>query len=216
MAIAWARFKDVWAPLVGASLLVLILSVVTSLAPKVVLEPTPSFALTRPASLPWIAAQWSLGAFFNVGLIRMMLVTARGGTPTFRTILSGWDRFLPMLATNLLGAIAMSVGLVLLIVPGIIVGYGIAFATYFVVDANLGPIEALRESWQATRGQKFELFILSLLSGLVCLAGLAACGVGLVASYPVCTLAFAVAFTRATGRMPVAGPGEEALSSPPL
>jgi len=214
MAIAWQRFRGAVAPLVGASVLFLITSGVVTLAPKVMVEPRLSFSLTRPVPPAWLFLQLSVDSFFNVGLTRMLLVAARGGTPAFGTLLLGWDRFLAVLASNLLRWVALTVGLVLFVVPGLILAYGLAFTTFFVVDANLGPIEALRASWEATRGQKKELFALSLLSLLVYLAGLAAFGVGLVAAYPVCMLAFAVAFTRVTGRMPVASPGEEGFPSP--
>lgn len=214
MSIAWRRFKDFWAPLLGAWLVVMLLYGAATLGPQVALEPTLSFSMTKPASLPWVVVQWSLNAFFGVGLVRMMLVAARGGTPAFGMLFSGADRFLAMLATNLLVGLAVGMGFVLLIVPAFIVGYGLLFAPYFVVDANLGPFEALRASWEATRGQKFKLFILSVLCGLVCLGGLAACGLGLAVAFPVSSLAFAVAFTRVSGRLPTAGPAATGFGSP--
>jgi len=58
--------------------------------------------------------------------------------------------------------------------------------------------------------------VLGLLGLLVNLAGLAACCVGLLASVPLYMLAFTVAFTRASGRAPMAAPGEPGFDSPAL
>jgi uncharacterized membrane protein len=51
---------------------------------------------------------------------------------------------------------------VLLIVPGIIFGLMFMFSTFLVIDRELGPIEALKESNHITHGHKWRLLGFSL------------------------------------------------------
>ncbi|WP_432697482.1 YciC family protein [Marinobacterium sp. YM272] len=75
-----------------------------------------------------------------------------------------WGR---LLLTYILNAIAISVGFMLLIVPGVYVGVRFAVADYACVLERKGPIEALRGSWNGT-SEHFWL----LLQGLALLMGL--------------------------------------------
>jgi len=219
MSIAWERFKDVWLPLVGATVVLLFVGLSVGQVPTVLALVVPDFArpgIRFPFTSSWVLVQWALGAFLDVGFTRMLLAAVRGGTPGFATLFSGGDRFLPAFACALLRSLAVGVGFVLLIVPGVILALGLAFAMFFVIDAGLGPIEALQASWQATRGQKPEVFVLAVLTFLVSLAGLAMCCVGIAAAYPLCMLAYAVAFTRLSGRMPPDAPQSPGFGSPSL
>src|SRR5258708_6035831 len=63
-------------------------------------------------------------------------------------------------------------GLILLIVPGIIFGIMYSFSTYLVIDRELRPLQAMRESRRITYGHKWTLLRLGLLSGLVVILGL--------------------------------------------
>ena len=73
------------------------------------------------------------------------------------------------------------------------------FATYFVIDRESGPIEALKESYRVTNGYKWELFVLSLLLLLINVAGLLALVIGLFVSAPVSLLAVTHAYRVLSG-----------------
>jgi uncharacterized membrane protein len=62
-------------------------------------------------------------------------------------------------------------------------------------------MEALRESWEVMRGNKLQMFLLALVSTLVCFAGLCACYVGLFVVLPAIVIAYAEVYRRVTGRM---------------
>jgi hypothetical protein len=143
-----------------------------------------------------------VGAFFLVGLLRACLEAARGQPVRFATLFLGGDRFLPMVGLYFLMTLAVGIGFLLLIVPGIILAFGLSFAPLFVADANLGPIAAMRASWEATRGQKWKIFELGVLSTGVTILGLIACGVGLIPAVSLSYVAWAIAFTRVSGRGP--------------
>lgn len=102
--------------------------------------------------------------------------------------------FLSFLAASLLVAIAVGLGMLLLIVPGIILGLMFLFTTFIVIDRERGPIEAMKESHAITRGYKWQLLGFGIVLALVNLAGLLALGVGLLVTVPVTLLAFAYAY----------------------
>jgi uncharacterized membrane protein len=90
--------------------------------------------------------------------------------------------------------LAIGIGFVLLIVPGIIAMLLFMFSTFIVIDRELGPIEAMKESMRITRGYRWPLLGLIALLMLIVLAGVIALFVGLLVAMPVTTLAFVHAY----------------------
>ena len=88
----------------------------------------------------------------------------------------------------------MLVGFILLIIPAFIFAVMFSMATYLVIDKNLSPVEAMKESRRITNGHKWDLVVLSLLLLLVNILGLLALVVGLLVSLPVSSLAVAHAY----------------------
>lgn len=102
--------------------------------------------------------------------------------------------FLNYLAAAILVGLVVICGLILLIIPGIILMLMFAFVKFIVIDRNLGPIEAMRESARITHGHRLELLLLFLaLLGLNVL-GLIALIVGLLVTGPISMLALAHAY----------------------
>jgi uncharacterized membrane protein len=98
------------------------------------------------------------------------------------------------LAATLLVGLAILLGLVLLIVPGIIFGLMFMFTSFIVIDRGFGPIDAMKESKRITSGHKWPLLGFILLLALINLAGAAVLLVGLLVTVPVTSLAFANAY----------------------
>lgn len=120
--------------------------------------------------------------------------------------------FWKYLGASILLGLAVGVGFLLLIVPGIILGLMFMFATLIVIERELGPIESLSESNRLTRGHKWPLFGFVLLLLLVNLLGLLALVVGLLVSIPVTTLAFIHAY-RVLGGKAEPRPADAALAA---
>jgi hypothetical protein len=159
----------------------------------------------------------TLDAFLYVGLYRIALVAARGQRPEFGLLFSGGDRFLAMLGTLWLSFLIVAFGYALLVVPGIILGLGLSMSLMFVVDQNLGPVDALKASWGAMQGHKLHLLLFGLVAFAMVVAGELACGVGLLAVIPILWVAHAIIYLRLTGRgaparpaygMPAGYPGQ--------
>ncbi len=116
--------------------------------------------------------------------------------PETVTLSSLWhpQPFWNFLGATILTGLAIIVGLVLLIVPGIIFMLMYMFVMFIVIDRGLGPIKAMKESARITRGYKWQLLGFVLVLTLINLAGALALLVGLLVTVPVTSLAFAHAY----------------------
>lgn len=149
----------------------------------------------------WLAvlSQLLFQVFLGAGLWRISLVAVRGGKPEFGMLFSGSDVFVSLVIVGVLRWLAVAVGLVLLIVPGIILVLGLQFASLFVVDQKIGPLDALTQSWEVTTGHKGNLFILMLAFLGIVLLGMAACCFGIFVALPIINLAIAIVYLRLSG-----------------
>jgi uncharacterized membrane protein len=144
---------------------------------------------------------WAIISYFNAGLIKASLSAVRGYTPSFGELFQGGPRFLPLFGTYFLMYLAISVGLIMLIVPGIIVALALSMAPFYCVDQNMGPVDAFKASWNVTEGQKGKLFVFALLSFLLMIVGILFCCIGMYGAVGVVALGNAIIFTRLTGTM---------------
>ena len=81
-------------------------------------------------------------------------------------------RLWPVLAAiSVLMGLAVGVGLlVLFVIPGAWLYARLGYAPIIAVTESRGALEALAESWQRSRAQQFELFMLTLVLGAVLVA----------------------------------------------
>lgn len=107
--------------------------------------------------------------------------------------------FWKFLAASILVGLAIAIGLVLLVVPGILAMIFFMFSTVIVIDRDLGPIEAMKESMRIGRGHRWSLLGLVVLLVLIVFVGLIALFVGLLVAMPVATLAFIHAYRVLSG-----------------
>ena len=112
--------------------------------------------------------------------------------------------FWKYLGASILYALALVVGLILLVVPGIIFALMFMFTTFIVIDRELGPVEAMKESNRITHGHKWSLLGFTLVLVLINLLGVIALVIGLLVSIPVSSLAVTHAYRVLSGRTPPA------------
>ncbi len=98
------------------------------------------------------------------------------------------------LGAELLAALIIIVGFLLLVIPGIIASLGLGFTPYIVVDRGLGPVESLKESWRITNGNKWRILLLGLALIGINILGVIALIVGLLVSVPITLLAVVHAY----------------------
>lgn len=141
-----------------------------------------------------------LSLYLAPGAIKICLAAIDGKNFEFKDLFNGGSYFFKFLGGAVLYALIVLGGLILLIVPGIIWGFKYMLWPYLLVDENLSVTEAIKRSGQLTKGYKFKLFVMSLLLGLIALAGLIALVVGYFVALPVIYVALAIMYRTIAGK----------------
>lgn len=101
-------------------------------------------------------------------------------------IFDGFKNFGTALATYLLSAVASLLGLLLLIVPGIIIGIGLSQSMYIIAeDDEIGAYDALSKSWDMMDGHKMKYFGLVLIFVLLSILCVLTLGIGFLWLIPI-------------------------------
>jgi uncharacterized membrane protein len=129
------------------------------------------------------------------------LRAARGGTPEVGDLFVAFrgDYLQAVLASLLMGAL-ISVGFVLLVIPGFIAIVRLAWVPYLVTDEHLDAVAAVRESWQRSRGHGWTICGIFVLAIPLLLVGALLLVVGVIPAMMLAQLASAVLFAAVTSR----------------
>ena len=201
--VAWQSTKRAWRPILFAQVIALAFQYLPDLARGAAVG-LQIIGEGSEADVAWNGVNTILGvlitAFFQAGLARVHLAAARGEVPELADVLRGGPRFLSMLGMSLLYNIAIALGLVLLVVPGIVAWIGFQFADLYIVDCGMGAITAMGASWNVTKGHRMALLTFNVAGVVIMLLGLLACGVGAIVALAVVRIAEAVIYLRISGR----------------
>lgn len=138
-----------------------------------------------------------------MGLIRAALRVTDGGTPELSQ-LTETDQLGPYIVQAILVGLAIGIGLLVCIIPGLIAAVLFAFAGYAVIDARDGDaVGAIKRSFEIVKGNFGAVLGLMVLLILVNIVGALLCGIGLLFTYPMTSVAIAYAYRTLNGQ-PVA------------
>jgi len=141
-----------------------------------------------------------VGIILAMGLIRASLAVCEGRKPEV-SMLMQTDGFFNYLVAGIIFGIAVFVGLLLCIIPGIIVAVVFMFFGYGIVQQpDLGAVDSLKRSAEITKGYRWQLFGLAILLALINFVGLLACGVGILFTYGISAIAIAYAYKTLSGQ----------------
>jgi len=156
------------------------------------------------SSIPqWVASQNPVSGLFtfiiNVlvtgpigyGVYYVYLRAARGEKPEIQDMFAAFGNYWNAVLAGLLVGVIVVIGFVLLIVPGIIFACKLAFTPYLVVDRKMDVIDAVKESWNMTRGHAGQVFLIGLLAIPIGILGIICFGVGVIIAGMWITCAFA-------------------------
>ena len=100
-------------------------------------------------SILLVAGLWSILTF--PGFIYMQTKAVQGKeVGVMESFQKGLPRLLPLIGMMLVAAMLILLGLIAFIVPGLILIRGFYLAPYYVIDQQLGPIQALKRSYRET------------------------------------------------------------------
>ena len=103
-----------------------------------------------------------ISCIFMLGYVKNIFQALDGEEPQFSAYGQQSRKIITYLIANILFSIAVCIGTVLLIIPGIYLYLRLQFFTAFIVEEDCGIIESLQKSWNMTQGQTLPLFLLLL------------------------------------------------------
>ena len=123
-----------------------------------------------------------VGQPVSFGFQYTTLLAARGERFEVRDLFEGFRNYLSVILASLLLGIIIFFGIIMLIIPGIILGCRLAFVPLLVVDKKMQALDAISESWRMTKGYGWTIFGLGFVSIFIFIAGFLCLLVGVIFS----------------------------------
>jgi len=139
----------------------------------------------------------------QIGVIYFTIRIARGENAELKDIFDAFNHYGSVLLMMILLGLIISVGFILLIIPGIILGLRLYYTPFILIEQRLGAIDAIKASWEMTRGHGGQMFLMFLLGIPIMIGGLIALIIGVIPASLWMSLAFAVFYTQLNPRAPV-------------
>lgn len=134
-----------------------------------------------------------IGVLFSIGFLKMCFDVIDNGKAQFSSIWSlSANTCLNAFFTEILYNIIICIGTCCCVLPGIFLAVRFSFALSYAIDRGLGPIEALKASWNDTKGNFWHLFLGFILLGLTFVAGYLLCCIGVLYTMPLVYIAYCI------------------------
>ena len=209
IARSWDLLKQNFWPVVGVSLLIL---VITGVINQVIgLASGPAFRgiiLQRrvsPGAISIILGTSVLGApiytLLTAGLFKYYLKLIRAEAPTIADAFAGFSPIAgQLLLLGLVSGLLNTIGFFLCVIPMIYTSVSWIFALPLVIDRNLGFWDAMELSRKVVGKHWFIMFAFLLVIGLLAACGILACCVGVFVTMPIASIALLYAYEDIFGR----------------
>jgi uncharacterized membrane protein len=132
-----------------------------------------------------------VSAPINMGILAFSLAAHANPETVTLSVLWHPEPYWKFVGTSILFWIATGMGIPLLFLPGLVGLVFFMFATFIVIDQELGPFDAMKESMRITEGHRWQLLGLNAAFVLILFAGFLALGVGVFVAIPVIMVATA-------------------------
>lgn len=142
-----------------------------------------------------------ISTFLLIGQTRIALKLVRGQPTSFEELFSGSDIFLPVVGFYLLIFIPLTLGFILLIIPGILLMLYFWPAFSLIVDRKTGVFESFGVAGEIGGKNLLNSLILGLASLGIVLLGLLMCCVGVFFSAAYLAVLWAVAYLMMSGQV---------------
>lgn len=173
----WNRMKKYFLDLFLITIIVGVVMMPLGMIQSLDGHETPGGVLLRIFSL----AYWLLlFAPIDYGSAFVFLKTVRDEKFEVKDMFVAFENYLNVVLAKLLVTAIVVLGFMMLFVPGIIFACKLSFVKYLVLDKNMEPVEAVKKSWEMTRGYAGEIFLIGLLTIPLGIAGLICLGVGII------------------------------------
>ncbi|WP_415397753.1 hypothetical protein [Sulfurimonas sp. CS5] len=131
-----------------------------------------------------------------IGIMILGVKHAREEELKVASIFDYFGMIIPVMLAYIAMSILLSIGFILLVIPGIYLAISYAFVYTLIVDKGLGVWEAMELSRKTVTQQWFKFFGLSLLSGIIIIISALPFGIGLIWSIPTTYIAYGLLYHR--------------------
>lgn len=136
----------------------------------------------------------------GIGALRVSLRVHDGQPVSLQHLfIADWPLFWRYVLATLLYGLVVGIGLILLVIPGVVLGVRHVFYGYFILERGARPVEALGQSAAATEGVRWKIFLLMVLLFVLNVVGAALLLVGLLVTIPLTYLTGAWVYRSLTG-----------------
>jgi len=184
---AFSAGWEAFAARVGFFIGFIVLLGVLSIIPQLIIQQIEIVWLAVVLNIAFQLFQYYLA----VGVVRISLLAVDGSPFGISDLFTGGPLFVPYVLSSLLYGLMLLVGLVLLVVPGIMVGVIFGQYRYCVIYQGLGPVDALKASAAITKGARWKLLGFDFMLILLNLLGALPLGLGLFVTIPMSLVASA-------------------------
>ena len=141
----------------------------------------------------------AVSAPLGAGMMMIGVKIARDEQVSGTEVFAHFDKVLPLAAGMVLMYLLVSLGFILLILPGIYLAIGYIMMMPLIVDKNMGPWQALETSRKAVTKHWFPIFGFMIVMMLLYVAGFLALVIGLIWALPTLSIAYGVLYRNMFG-----------------
>lgn len=139
------------------------------------------------------------GAPLGAGIIMVGIKIARDESASATEVFAHFDKIVPLAAGMIMVYFLITIGFLLLVLPGIYLAVAYTLALPLIVDKNLGPWQALETSRQAITKHWFGFFGFLIVCLLLYIAGAIPLMIGLIWVIPLVSIAIGIAYRNIFG-----------------
>lgn len=140
----------------------------------------------------------------TIGYNAMCLRAARGETVAVGESLKGFGQFGPSFMLMLIAVVAIVVGLILCIIPGLVIGFMWFWSTWLMADGNNDPMACFRGSADFVKQNAGPVVIFVIVASVINAIGGAIGGFGSLITAPIALMMIAQGYLRAFAPNPAA------------
>ncbi len=196
---AWQKTKGfkgpIWASLLLVMAAMLGISIVTAIIQTIMGNSPSSIALGMAVHITANIAM----APVTAGYLMIALKHVQGRPVNYRMTFDYFSRFFPLIGAAFLMMLMITVGLLLLIVPGIYLIFSYILVLPLIVEKGMSPWQAMETSRKAINRCWFKVFWLQLILGCTLIGSAFLLGFGLIWTLPMCILAAAILYREIFG-----------------
>jgi hypothetical protein len=204
----WNLFAQRWGLAIGANLLFTVLCILAAIPVIALAVVGGNFADRAPGEMllvalivPTILIPLAAGAYLLPGLTMVFLGIARGESVDISTLFSGGRYFLRSAAASFLFFVAVAVGMMLCIAPGVYLVLRYWPYLFVIVDEDASVMDSFQRAGELTSINLGTSFVVGLVGWLVNFAANFVCPIGGVVTQPLASLWWATAYAKMTARI---------------